>query len=346
VTDRPAAPTLYDVAREAGVSLATASRALNGSMRRVREESRVRVVAAAERLGYTTNAPAQAFARGRATSLFLVVSDITDPFFAAIAAGVIRAADADGRLVNIGVTDRDPDRELRLVRMARQQRPAALVLAGSRRHPDRTRGALLDELRAFEDGGGRVVAIGQDSLPVARVSFDHVASGRELAGALAAAGYRRPVVLAGPDSLQIARERVRGLGEGFAAAGVELPASRLLASGFGRDDGERVVRERATALDADVLVAVNDVMAIGALQALRDAGVDVPGRIGVAGFDDVAPSRDAAPALSTVRLPLVEAGERAVELALGERASTDGGAPAAPRVRLATEVVLRASTRS
>lgn len=339
--DPAAPPTLYDVAREAGVSLATASRALNGSARRVREESRVRVEAAAALLGYSTNAPAQAFARGRATGVFLVVSDITDPFFAALASGVIAAADADGRLVNMGITDREPDRELQLVRMARQQRPVAIILAGSRRHPDRTRGALLDELRAFEQTGGRVVAIGQDSLPVARVSFDHAASGRQLAAALAARGYRRPAVLAGPPELRIARERVQGLAAGFAEAGVELPADRIVAGGFDRDGGEASVRALlAAGLEADLLVAVNDVMAIGALSALREAGIGVPGRIGVAGFDDVAPSRDAAPALSTVRLPLREAGERAAQLAL------DPATTPATRVRLATEVVLRASTRS
>jgi LacI family transcriptional regulator len=337
VPGRPANPTLYDVAREAGVSLATASRALNGSVRRVREDSRVRVLAAAERLGYSTNAPAQAFARGGSTSVFLVVSDITDPFFAAIAAGAMRRAGVDGRLVLMGVTERDPARELDMVRTARRQRPAAIVLAGSRRHPDRTRAALRAELDAFEAGGGRVVAIGQDSLPYARVSFDHAGSGRALAAALIERGYRRPLVLAGPAELQIARERVRGLTDGFAAGGIPLPADRVVSGGFGRDDGEAtmgtVLRSGA---DADLVVAVNDVMAIGALAALRGAGIAVPDRIGVAGFDDIAPARDAAPALTTVRLPLEEAGERAIELALA--------ADARGRVRLETTVLLRAST--
>jgi LacI family transcriptional regulator len=337
VPARPATPTLYDVAREAGVSLATASRALNGSARRVREDSRVKVLAAAERLGYSTNAPAQAFARGGSTSVFLVVSDITDPFFAAIAAGAMRRAGADGRLVLMGVTERDPARELEMVRTARRQRPAAIVLAGSRRHPDRTRTALLGELDAFEAGGGRVVAIGQDSLPYARVSFDHAGSGRDLAAALAGLGHRRPLVLAGPAELQIARERVRGLADGFEAAGIPLPGDRVVSGGFGRDDGEATMRDLLrVGVEADLVVAVNDVMAIGALAALRGAGVGVPDRMGVAGFDDIAPSRDAAPALTTVRLPLEEAGEHAIELALGDEVH--------PRVRLGTTVLMRAST--
>jgi LacI family transcriptional regulator len=224
-----------------------------------------------------------------------------------------------------------------MVRTARRQRPAAIVLAGSRRHPDRTRAALRAELDAFEAGGGRVVAIGQDSLPYARVSFDHAGSGRELAGALAGLGYRRPLVLAGPAELQIARERVRGLTDGFAAAGIAVPGDRVVAGGFGRDDGEATMRGLLRSpVDADLVVAVNDVMAIGALAALRDVGIAVPDRMGVAGFDDIAPARDAAPALTTVRLPLEEAGERAIELALAQEARG--------RVRLGATVLLRAST--
>ena len=111
-----ASVTLSDVAREAGVSLATASRAINGSANRtVRADLRDRVLAAATRLRYTPDANAQAMARGRTTSLGLVVHDIADPYFSSIAAGVARAADRAGLQVTLASTQHDPSRESGLV---------------------------------------------------------------------------------------------------------------------------------------------------------------------------------------------------------------------------------------
>src|SRR6187402_3319594 len=94
-------PSLYDVAREAGVSLATASRTLNGSARRVNDEYRAKVLAAAAKLGYSANLSAQAVARGASSTVSLLVSDIADPYFSSIAAGVIRAADEHGLAVTM-----------------------------------------------------------------------------------------------------------------------------------------------------------------------------------------------------------------------------------------------------
>src|SRR5688572_26742835 len=108
--------TLHDVAREAGVSLATASRALNGSERKVNEAYREKVLAAAARLNYTPNLSAQAVAKGSTNTVALLVADIADPYFSSIAAGVIRAAEETGLVVTMAVTGRSTARELELVR--------------------------------------------------------------------------------------------------------------------------------------------------------------------------------------------------------------------------------------
>ena len=140
-----ASVTLSDVAREAGVSLATASRAINGSANRtVRADLRDRVLAAAVRLRYTPDANAQAMARGRTTSLGLVVHDIADPYFSSIAAGVARAADRAGLQVTLASTQHDPSRESGLVDLLKRQRARAIVIAGGRLDDDATN----DELRA------------------------------------------------------------------------------------------------------------------------------------------------------------------------------------------------------
>lgn len=320
-------PTLYDVAREAGVSLATASRALNGSERRVKDEYRERVLAAATRLGYTTNLSAQAVARGDSATVALLVSDIADPYFAGLAAGAISTADSSGLAVTIAVTEPGTDRELALVRTLRGQRPRVIVLAGSRFADEPSREQLVGELTAFESTGGRVVVVGQQELPFSTVQIDNAGGARALADALSGLGYRTAAVLGGPEGLVTARERV----EAFVAG---MPGARVIPSAFTRDAGYVAMLELIDEglADTDLVFAVNDVMAIGALSALRDRGL--AGAVGVAGFDDIPTAGDVSPSLTTVRVDLEGAGAAAVELALG----------GASRANIPAEVVLRAST--
>src|SRR4051794_22136431 len=152
-------PKLADVAARAGVSLATASRVLNGSERSVGEPLRSRVVLAATELGYTPNTHAQAIARGSSNVLGLVVHDVADPYFSAIADGVMRQAEQAGLVVILTVTRRDPERELEHVSMLRAQRARAVILAGSRTvNAEQTR-RLVKELDAFGAAGGSAACI-------------------------------------------------------------------------------------------------------------------------------------------------------------------------------------------
>lgn len=162
-------PTLLDVATAAGVSLATASRALNGSTRTVNGDYRDRVVAAAAQLGYTPNLSAQAVATGSTRTVALLVADIADPPDAFLASGVIDAAADAGLTVTVTVTAGDPARELALVRSLRGQRPRILILAGGPSSENTDSAPLTEELRSFEAGGGRIVVIGERPLPFAIV---------------------------------------------------------------------------------------------------------------------------------------------------------------------------------
>ncbi len=326
--------TLEDVARHAGVSLATASRVLNGS-RRVGDAMRERVELAAAELGYEPDATAQTLARGSSNVIGLVVHDLTDPYFAAVADGAMRAADRRGLIVVVGTTYRDPEREIGYVSTLRAQRVRAILLAGSRIADQRVTARLRAELARYRDSGGRVACIGQDLLGVGTIAPANRAGAAALARALAALGHTRFAVLAGPPRLVTAADRTAGFAEMLEKLG--LPAPRVVHGGFDRDGGYDAARA-VIGTDATCVFAANDVMAVGALAALRDRGVDVPGDLSVAGFDDIATLRDLVPALTTVRLPLAEMGERALELALGE--ST------APEVQhIEGEVVLRTSTR-
>ncbi|GGM08216.1 LacI family DNA-binding transcriptional regulator [Promicromonospora citrea] len=344
----PDAPvTLSHVAREAGVSLATASRAINGSATRsVREDLRERVLETARRLGYSPDPSAQAMARGRTTALGLVVHDIADPYFSTIAAGVADAAEREGLIVTLASTQHRPDRELAFVELARRQRSRAIILAGSRLVPGEEVGtapaghdaALRDSLTAFRDAGGGVATVGQalGDLPV--VEIDNAGGASALARALHDAGYRRFGVLAGPARLRTAADRTAGFRDALAALGCAAGDDDVVPGEFTRDGGYNAMSallDRAGG-PPEVVFAVNDVMAVGAMAAVRDAGLSVPGDVAVAGFDDIHTLRDVSPRLTTVRIPLDEIGALATRLALGR--TGDDVAP------VRGEVVLRDST--
>ncbi|MFJ6677716.1 LacI family DNA-binding transcriptional regulator [Microbacterium sp. NPDC091382] len=330
------AVTLDDVAREAGVSLATASRALNGSTRKVADSYRERVEEAALRLGYTANLSAQATARGTAAIIALLVADIADPYFGLIASGVARGADEAGLVVTVAITERDPEREVRLVRALRGQRPRGLILAASRS----TAGPpteLTRELDLLSGMGGQVVALGEGAGNVRALVIDNRSGAEALGRALVERGYRDAVVLAAEEGAATSDSRVDGFAAGFTGAGGGHP--RVYRGGFTREAGyEAMTRALDDGVDTGtVVVGISDVVAIGALTAIRAAGRTPGEDIALAGFDDIPTSRDVTPALTTVRVPLEEVGYQAF------RAATDAEWESHPD-NLRLEVLLREST--
>ncbi|MBF8188802.1 LacI family DNA-binding transcriptional regulator [Nonomuraea sp. K274] len=335
----PSPPTLHDVAREAGVSVATASRALNGSARNVRSENVRRVRAAAAKLNYEPHLSAQAIAKGSTRTVALVVGDVADPYFSAIAAGVSGAAEEAGLIVTMAVADRSPDRELEIVRTLRGQRPRVLIIAGSRVDGTDTRAPLIEELEEYRTTGGRVIMISQRDLPFATVTVDNHGGARRLAHALARLGYRRYAIFRAPERVRTSTDRCAGFLAGLRESGAGGAPPVVVEAEFTRSGGHEAARrllERGYE-DVEAVFAVNDVMAIGAMTALRESGV-VPGRdLAVAGFDDIGSAVDVVPPLTSVAVPLKEAGLRAMRLALSpdDRAAEE---------RIATHVVVREST--
>lgn len=329
--------TLSDVAREAGVSLATASRAINGSAdRSVRPELLARVAAAASALQYTPDATAQAMARGRTTTLGLLVHDIADPYFAAIAAAVVRTAEAEGLQVSLATTQNEPEREAQLVELMRRQRARSLVVAGGRSAGPQSL-ELGERLAELGRQGIGVAVIGQPVPGVASVAVDNRGGSSALARALLDRGYRRFGLLGGPQNRTTATDRREAFsqeverGGGEIVAGVETP--------FTWEGGHAGMTELATSGRLDgvqVVVATNDVMALGALAAARERGLRVPHDVALAGFGGISTLRDVVPALTTVVVPMDELGVRAVRLALG------GDADVVEQV--GCEVLLREST--
>lgn len=330
--------TLSDVAEHAGVSLATASRALNGSTRVVNPELKERVMASAAALQYTANRQAQAVARGTTRTVAIVLGDIADPYFAAVAAGITRAADERGLVVTMATTGGDLDRELTTLSALRGQRPQALIMTGSRSADAAVDARIATELAAVRSAGGEVVFIGASPEGFRGVPVAHRAGARELANALLERGYRDVAVLAGPDDLVTPIERAEGFAEAMAAAGAPIAADRRHPCAFSRDGGYAAMSALLRSGQRPRLVfATADVVAVGAMAAIRAHGLRPGHDIAVAGFDDIHLLQDVTPSLTTVSLPLTQMGERALELALA-------GPDAAETDPIVGRVVLRDST--
>ncbi|PVE11678.1 LacI family DNA-binding transcriptional regulator [Streptomyces scopuliridis] len=361
--------TLADVAARARVSPATVSRVLNGNYP-VAAATRERVLRAVDDLDYVLNGPASSLAAATSDLVGILVNDIADPFFGIMAGAAqteIGGQEGTGRaggekLAVVCNTGGSPERELTYLTLLQRQRAAAVILTGGALEDPGHIVAMTTKLAKLADAGTRVVLCGRPPLPgsdaiVASLAFDNRGGGRRLTEHLLTLGHRKIGYVAGPLERTTTRHRLEGHLAALAAAGLGDPASgegRSTGSGEGRAGQEGLVVHgpysrrsgyEATlellrrAPDLTAVVAANDTVALGACAAVRDQGLRIPEDVSVAGFDDLPFSVDATPALTTVRLPLYEAGARAGRLAMGTETPPPGGI-----ATITAELMARAST--
>jgi LacI family transcriptional regulator len=309
--------TLRDVAAAAGVSVATASRVLGGSSRAVAPEYARRVREAAASLRYTADAAARAMRRG-SEAITLITDDLTTPAMGIIVSAMERQARMAGVFVTVCATQGALERQVEAVGLLGALRPRALVLTSASFRAGALDGRLLDELRAYERAGGRVVIVGVADRSFDSIGFDNHGAGRALGTHLAMTGHRRVAILAGPPERANFAARVEGCLAGLRAAGVPARQVRVVTCEASRDGGRAATRRLIGRARPHAVAAVNDVLAVGALGALREAGVAVPEEVSVAGIDDIQLAGDVTPRLTTVALPLAHVGAEAIRLALRE----------------------------
>ncbi|MET3174925.1 UNVERIFIED_ORG: LacI family transcriptional regulator [Arthrobacter sp. UYCu721] len=359
-----AASTLTEVARLAGVSPATASRVLNGSARIPGKDIADRVRQAAESLGYIPNAQAQGLAKSSSGLIGLIVHDIADPYFAAIARGVQEAAREQHKMVLLATTEGAPESEKEAVAAFAARRADSIVIAGSRtsRTEDREGNTeLAAELDRYCRNGGQVGVVGHAIVGAGATEGYHVVTvpneelAAQLASELAASWEEDFVIVGGPAGLFTSDDRIRGFQRGLASAGVT--AADVIRTDFTRAGGFEAGLALAARIKASqpgsetkrlCIFAVNDVMAIGAAAALRSLGLRIPRDAAVAGFDDIETLRDFRPALSTVHLPLEEIGRQAARSAASLSSDGAGSSPITGHaiLRRSTEVAQPSSAES
>jgi LacI family transcriptional regulator len=332
--------SISEVARLAGVSIATASRVMAAADYPVSALTRRRVLDAAEELDYVPNALARGLLKSQVPVVGVIVHDITDPYFSEVVRGVEDAAAPGNYLVITCSSDRDPVREISHVRLLRSMRAAAVIFAGSGIVDPAASEELAKQLDGIRDNGGAVVHLSPHAQGAPEVGVDNAAGVAAMVEALVGLGHRRICFLAGPTNLYVARERLAGYRRALAVAGIP-PDDRLVVHTTFDEGGGREGIDELLALEMDVtaVCCASDLLALGALRRLGELGIRVPDEISVAGFDDISVASLTAPHLSSVRIPIRELGRRGFDQAI--RRLT--GDPVEPEL-LPTQVVLREST--
>lgn len=327
--------TIRDVARAAGVSVATVSRVVNGTDV-VKAETRLRVEAEVARLRYSPNAAARSLITNRTNTIGVVLPDIWGEYFSEVIHGIDLTARQAGYHVLVSSSHSDVA-ETRDVLRTMHGRVDGVIVMSPNASPRELEGCLPPSLPVVFLNSAPGVAL-QPALNV-----DNRGGARAMVTHLLDLGHRRLAFVTGPASNYDAAERRRGCRDALRAARMAPDSVIEMEGDFGEESGQATgeailrVSPRPTAI-----FAANDSMAIGVLSALRRAGVRVPEEIAVAGFDDIPIARFASPPLSTVRLDIRTLGERALARLLTEVSGE--GASHAVREVLPIRLVLREST--
>lgn len=329
-------PTIEDVAQAAGVSTATVSRALNlpGS---VRPALRARVLDAVERLGYVAHAGARALSLRRSGTVGAIVPTVDNAIFARGLQAFQQRMVQDGVHVLMAFSDYDADREAALAQALVARGVDALAFTGLSQRPE-----LLAWLA---QRGLPTVHTGAYPAPpgIACVGFRNRAAARRATQVLLDLGHRRIAMLAGVTAdNDRAAERVLGVREALAGAGLELPPARLVEAPYTLQTArEGMAALLDTAVPPTAVLCGNDVLAVGAMLECQARGVPVPQALSVVGFDDLDLARQWRPALTTVHVPTERMWTLAAEYLLGRLAGRVGE----PQQReIAVELVMREST--
>ncbi|HSP71678.1 MAG TPA: LacI family DNA-binding transcriptional regulator [Gaiellaceae bacterium] len=306
---KPSRPTIYDVARLAGVSTATVSRALNGTGR-IAPATRAAIDDAVAQLGYRPNTIARSLVTRSTQTIAVLLPDITNPFYAELVRGVQQLALERDYTMLLCMTEGDPAQEEKYLEVLRAKQVDGALVDGLVLPPGR--------IARFVREGFPIVCLDRDvdSAAVPLVQVDNRQGARIATEHLLALGHRQIAHVSGATS-GIADQRVAGYRDALAAVGL-APDPRLIAPGdFTEEGGFHAAQELiSSSAPFTAVFAANDLSAIGVLNALAQAGRPVPEAVSVVGFDDVRLASFTSPPLTTVHQPAAEIARLATEILL------------------------------
>lgn len=333
-------PTQADVARRAAVSQPVVSYVLSGDPAApVAQETRARVMAAIQELGYVPSHAARSLRSQRAMAIGAIIPDITNPFYPAFARGIQNVAEGEGYDLIAYNSEGLLERERKFMQSALAGRVDGVILSPFQ--------ISMDELAALADLSIPIVALtsrrpAEGRAPVDTVHVDSVAAARCVVEHLIARGHRRIGMIAGEAGTPPREDRVLGYLQALAAHGLWTDDMLLRGADFNEDGGYCAAQELLRlATRPTAIFAANDLMAMGAMAALFEAGLRVPGDMAIVGFDDIPAARLLAPPLTTVAQHPRQLGARAAELLL-ERLRGEGP-PYSREILMPADLVVRES---
>jgi len=306
--------TIKDVARVAGVSIATVSRVVNNGPK-VGEKTREKVTLIMKELGYTPNANARALVTQKSTTIGVVVPELTDPFFASLASGVDKVARENNMQLLLSTAQQTAESERSAINLLIERRCQAIVFH-SKKLSD-------DELRELCDKIPGLVLIDRmiDDIKHKCVWLDNEEGGKIAARHLMSLTHQKIACISSKYQIEDPKLRLKGFTQELNQAGIEINQELIQFSQPNQQGGEIATQHLLASRQAfSAIFAYNDAMAIGAITTLVDNGYRVPADISVIGFDDVIISRYSRPKLTTLHYPIEEMAKRSAHLSLKKQA--------------------------
>lgn len=329
--------TIKDIAREVGVSTTTVSRALNNKDA-ISPATSKRILELAKKMGYTPNAVARGLKASTSKTIGVVITDISDPFFAPIVRGIEKVARQEGYHLILSDTDEDYQTEKEALETLIERRVDGLLIV-----PVQT---SFQDIVELKKKGLLFVLIGRhfdfELLETDCVCTDDVEGAALAVTHLLERGHRRILFINGPTYVSSAKERLAGYKRALFEAGVKLDESLIREGGIKMDDGYRIMKkELEKPRRFTAVFAYSDFVAMGTMKALKEANLKVPQDVALMGYDDIDTASFLEVPLTTTRMPKYELGMEGFKL-LKKRIVGEVGSP--QKVILPTKLVVRKST--
>lgn len=302
--------TIKDVAKEAGVSIATVSRVINKSPK-ASQSSIDSVTKAMDKLGYRPNAAARSLVSQSTNTMGVLVSDVSDPFFGTLVKAVDTVAHEHGKHILIGNGYHDAEQERKAIELLINNRCDALVI--------HAKGLSDEELIGYAKEVKGMVIINRHIPQLAErcISLDNHKGAYLATEYLIRHGHTKIACVASNHGIEDSQQRVEGYLAALRDHNIELPSSYIEYGEPNNDGGEIAMTNLLTkSLEITGVVAYNDYMAAGALSVLDENGIQVPQQVSMMGFDDGLIARYVHPRLTTIRYPIEMMAQRAAQLAL------------------------------
>lgn len=300
--------TIHDVARRAGVSIATVSRVISESPHKVNEATRSRILKAIKDLDYRPNALAQGLIRKRSMTVGIIIPDISNPYYAEIVRGVQDVAEGLKYAVVLQNTDRKKERIINGIKVLREKRADGIIFSGGIIHGYET-------LSSLKELAARVVVIGRHEVDFPAVRVDNLGGAAQAVQHLLDLGHERIGFFSGPKMSTSSIDRLQGYKNALAQRGRHYEGGLVKQGNLTPESGFHAAMEllrgkgRVTAI-----LAGNDLMAFGAVHAAKSLSLRVPEDLAVVGFDNIPLSSYFQPPLTTVEIPMHSVGAGAMQM--------------------------------